>query len=139
MFCPGHAENGTVEGVGENLGTTSGMDDCADPMRAAKASGMVGHSQKMVPVREDGRPLILRRDFDTTDGDRAGLHFVALQRTIEDFVTTRTAMNGIDVAANTAVGTRTNNGILQYLTVVRRGNFLVPPRPHRALPRPTPS
>ena len=40
--------------------------------------------------------------------------------------------------AGGAVGQRTNNGILQYLTVERRGNYLVPPRRHRALPSPHP-
>ncbi|MFB6081261.1 MAG: twin-arginine translocation signal domain-containing protein [Halanaeroarchaeum sp.] len=136
MFCPHHAEHDVVEGVGENLGTASGMGQCADPIAAAREYGVVGHSQKMVPVREDGSPIILRRDFDTTDGGRAGLHFVALQEAIADFVRTREAMNGTDVADETAVGPRTNNGILQYLDVVRRGNFLVPPRARRALPTP---
>jgi len=37
-------------------------------------------------------------------------------------------MNGTDVADQSAVGTRNNNGILQYMSVDRRGNYLVPPR-----------
>ncbi|MGM0397538.1 MAG: DUF7405 family protein [Halobacteriota archaeon] len=134
MFCPGHAEAGTVEGVGENLGTSSNMDDCVDPKAAAREYGIAGHSQKMLSVREDDSPIILRRDFDSTDGDRPGLHFLALQETIDDFVRTREAMNGTDVAAETAVGTRTNNGLLQYIAVHHRGNYLVPPRSLRALP-----
>src|SRR5699024_804829 len=28
MFCPAHAESGAVEGVGDNLGDSSKMDDC---------------------------------------------------------------------------------------------------------------
>jgi hypothetical protein len=85
-------------------------------------------------AREDDEPLILRRDFDTTDGDYTGLHFASLQETIGDFVTTREAMNGEQYAEETSVGRELNNGIRQYLTTVRRGNFLVPPREHRALP-----
>jgi len=33
---------------------------------------------------------------------------------------------------------RVNNGILEYIFVKHRGNFLVPPRRHRALPTPRP-
>jgi hypothetical protein len=139
MFCPAHAEEGRVEGTGENLGTDSDLGDCpAHTTEDARTKGMVGHSQKTARAREDDAPQILRRDFDSTDGDQAGLHFLSLQRGIEAFVATREAMNGTDVAEESAVGTRTNNGILQYLTVERRGNYLLPPRDHRALPRPTP-
>ncbi|MBP1985650.1 DUF7405 family protein [Halolamina salifodinae] len=139
MFCPHHASEGTVEGTGENLGTDPQMDDCGDPTETARSEGVVGHGQKMVDVREDDAPIILRRDFDSTDQDRAGVHFLSLQRTIEDFVTTREAMNGDDVASNSAVGQRTNNGILQYIDTVRRGNFLIPPRSLRALPPANPA
>jgi len=134
MFCPHHANNDVVEGAGENLGTDPQMDDCADPMDSARSDGVVGHGQKMVDVREDDAPIILRRDFDSTDQGRAGVHFLSLQREIADFVTTREAMNGEEIDRNSAVGQRTNNGILQYINTVRRGNFLVPPRSLRALP-----
>jgi deferrochelatase/peroxidase EfeB len=135
MFCPAHAESGAVEGAGDNLGDSSGMSDCPTASTAARTDGVVGHSQKMVSARDDDdSPLILRRDFDSTDGGRAGLHFVALQRGIADFVETRRAMNGTDLSEGSAVGRRNNNGILQYMTVERRGNFLVPPRSLRALP-----
>jgi hypothetical protein len=137
MFCPAHAENGRVEGVGENLGDDSGMDECpAHVTEDAREMGFVGHSQKNAAAREDDSPLILRRDFDSTDDGRAGVHFLALQRAIGDFVATREAMNGTDAAEAGGVGTRHNNGILQYMTVRRRGNFLLPPREKRALPRP---
>jgi len=43
-------------------------------------------------------------------------------------------MNGTDVADESAVGQRLNNGILQYMRVERRGNYLLPPRDLRALP-----
>ena len=134
MFCPFHAENDTVEGAGGNLGTDSGMDKCPAAQEAARTKGVVGHSQKMVDVREDDSPLIIRRDFDSTDGGRAGLHFLALQRTISDFEKTRKAMNGTDIVKKSSLGQRNNNGILQYINVNRRGNYLVPPRRHRALP-----
>jgi len=137
MFCPYHAENDVVEGPGDNLGTDAGMAKAKPAGRAAEEDGLVGHNQKMVDVREDGRPIILRRDFDSTDGDHAGLHFVSFQRTIDDFVATREAMNGADIATDSPVGQRTNNGILQYVDVANRGNYLVPPRSRRALPTPT--
>jgi hypothetical protein len=139
MFCPAHAEEGLVEGTGENLGDSSLMEERGCPAHAeedARTAGVVGHSQKSARAREDGSPLILRRDFDSTDDDRASLHFLALQRSIEEFVATREAMNGTDVAESGAVGQRTNNGILQYLTVERRGNYLLPPRSKRSLPVP---
>ncbi|MFB6096159.1 MAG: Tat pathway signal protein [Haloferacaceae archaeon] len=139
MFCPHHAAAGTVEGVGDNLGTTTGMDACKHASDAAREEGVAGHSQKMFRIREDGKPLILRRDFNSTDGGHAGLHFLALQRTIAEFVRTREAMNGQEIAGDSAVGQRNNNGILQYMDVTNRGNYLVPPRSLRALPpaRPT--
>ena len=135
MFCPAHAEENRVEGVGENLGTASGVEDCADEVAdRARREGVVGHAQKNARAREDGRPVILRRDFDSTDGGQAGLHFLSIQESIADFVATKSAMNGTDVADESAVGQSVNNGILQYLTVERRGNYLLPPRDLRALP-----
>ena len=134
MFCPFHAEKGLVEGTGENLGTSSQMDKCPATKEAAREKGLVGHSQKAARVRTDDRPVILRRDFDSTDDGEAGLHFLSLQRTIGDFVKTREAMNGTDLAEQSALGQINNNGILQYMTVTRRGNYLLPPRELRALP-----
>ena len=136
MFCPVHAEEDLVEGVGENLGDESQMtDECIENVEEhARTKGMVGHSQKSAGTREDGSPIILRRDFNSTDDGEAGHHFISLQRQISDFVDTREAMNGSDLAENSAVGEKTNNGILQYMSVKRRGNFLLPPRKRRALP-----
>jgi hypothetical protein len=142
MFCPAHAEAGAVEGVGENLGDSSEMAERTCPAHTAEDArehGVVGHSQKSARARtDDDSPLILRRDFDSTDDGEATLHFLSLQESIEDFVETREAMNGTDLAESTPVGQRQNNGILQYMTVERRGNYLLPPRAHRALPRPNP-
>ncbi|MFB6113505.1 MAG: Tat pathway signal protein [Halodesulfurarchaeum sp.] len=134
MFCPYHAENDVVEGAGDNLGRSSEIDECKPPMETAREMGIVGHSQKSAMAREDGNPIILRRDFNTTDGDQAGLHFLALQRSIGDFVETRKAMNGTEIASKSAVGQRNNNGILQYIRTLRRGNYLLPPRSLRSLP-----
>ncbi|MFC6725053.1 Tat pathway signal protein, partial [Halobium palmae] len=105
-----------------------------DVAEHAREYGRVGHSQKTARVREDGRPIILRRDFDSTDGGEASVHFVSLQRDVADFVTTREAMNGTDVTDAPAVKQRVNNGILEYTFVERRGNYLLPPRSLRSLP-----
>ncbi|MFP4590577.1 MAG: Tat pathway signal protein [Halobacteriales archaeon] len=137
MFCPAHAEEGFVDGVGDNLEAGGQVADRGCPERAeadARERGVVGHSQKTAAARVDGDSRLLRRDFNSTDGDRATLHFLSLQRTIADFVETREAMNGTDLASAGAVGRRTNNGILQYMTVERRGNYLLPPRSLRSLP-----
>lgn len=139
MFCPAHAAEDKVEGVGENLGTDNGAGECPeDVVDSGRREGVVGHAQKMSRVREDGTPTLLRRDFSSTDGGEAGLHFLSLQRSIADFVATKQAMNGTDVANDSAVGQRVNNGILQYMTVTRRGNYLLPPRSLRSLPRANP-
>jgi hypothetical protein len=134
MFCPAHAESGLIEGDGDNLGQSSQMDQCPPAEQSARQSGVVGHSQKTARARENDRPVILRRDFDSTDSDEATLHFLSLQRQIRDFTKTREAMNGTDLAEDSALGRINNNGILQYMTVTRRGNYLVPPRDLRALP-----
>ncbi len=139
MFCPAHAGTDQVEGTGETLGASNQVGGCAEDVADdARETGKVGHAQKLARVREDGRPRILRRDFDSTDGGRASVHFLALQSGIGEFVATREAMNGTDAASEGSVGQRTNNGILQYLSVERRGNYLLPPREHRALPAPRP-
>jgi len=139
MFCPHHAENDVVEGAGDNLGTSSNVDQCGNPVETARETGVVGHSQKTAEARKDDQPLILRRDFDSTGDGEASVHFLALQRSISDFVGTREAMNGTDIAENSAVGQRNNNGILQYIRTERRGNYLVPPRSLRALPPASPT
>lgn len=137
MFCPAHADSGAVEGTGENLGDSPQLDDCGDPVETGAERGVVGHSQKLAATREDGEPVLLRRDFDSTDGGHAGVHFLALQREISDFEAVREAMNGEEVSESTPVGRQQNNGIRQYLSVTHRGNYLLPPRSRRALPTPT--
>jgi hypothetical protein len=135
MFCPAHADEDRVEGSGENLGTDTAIEDCGeDVVESSRREGVVGHAQKLSRARDDEGPRLLRRDFDSTDGGEAAVHFLSLQRSIADFVATKSMMNGTDVADESAVGQQVNNGILQYMTVERRGNYLLPPRSLRSLP-----
>ncbi|MFD1634967.1 DUF7405 family protein [Haloplanus ruber] len=147
MFSPGHAENGLVEGVGDNLGSSSGIDRFVDSVvDDAREHGRVGHAQKAARANRDadGNVRLLRRHFESTDdigSDQrvASLHFPSLQRRISAFEAVRRAMNGTDLTeATPAIRQRVNNGILEYIFVRRRGNFLVPPRRHRVLPTPRP-
>ncbi|WP_435129065.1 DUF7405 family protein [Halobaculum sp. D14] len=140
MFSPGHAANDLVEGVGANLGDSSGVDRFVDDTVAqAKEYGRVGHAQKAARANRDadGDVRLLRRHFESTDSDVASLHFPSLQRRVTAFEEVRRAMNGADLTDVTpAVRQRVNNGILEYIFVRRRGYFLVPPRSLRALPTP---
>ena len=103
--------------------------------QAAQRYGVVGHAQASARARRNGRPRILRRDFDSADGGEAGLHFVSLQRTIADFVATRTAMNAAHSSyINPAITDTVNNGINEFIFVTHRGNYLVPPRAQRSFP-----
>jgi hypothetical protein len=125
MFSPSHAENELVEGTGSNLGSDSGIDQFVDDIEAdAREYSRVGHAQKAARANRDaaGNVKLLRRHFESTDdieSDQrvASLHFPSLQHQIRQ---------------------RVNNGILEYIFVRRRGNFLVPPRRHRAAPTPKP-
>jgi hypothetical protein len=141
MFSPLHAERGLVEGVGANLGDFSGVDEeVVETIREqAREFGRVGHAQKAARANRDaeGRPLLLRRHVESTDDGEASLHFPSVQRRIESFEAVREAMNGADLTDIPTIRQRVNNGILEYIFVVRRGNYLVPPRPLRALPTPT--
>ncbi len=140
MFSPTHAAEERVGEWGEKLGSAPGVADLpTDAIEYAREEGVVGHAQKAARARDDdGTPPLLRRDFPTTDDDHTGLHFLTLQESIADFVRVREAMTGRDIADESGVGARLNNGILQYVFVRRRGNYLVPPRAHRSLPKPDP-
>jgi hypothetical protein len=141
MFSPLHAERGLVDGVGDNLGDFSGVDgDVVGTIREqARSYGRVGHAQKAARANRDsqGEPLLLRRHVESTDDGEASLHFPSLQRRIESFEAVREAMNGSDLTDIPTIRQRVNNGILEYIFVKRRGNYLVPPRSLRALPTPT--
>jgi len=106
-----------------------------DAVRDHAGEGAVGHWEKVRRVREDGEPLVLRRDFNTTDGGQAGVHFLSFQETLADFVKTRDAMNGWWLREeHPDLKDRANNGILEFIEVTSRANFYVPPRDERVFP-----
>jgi deferrochelatase/peroxidase EfeB len=113
-------------------------DAPSDPGKYAQAArryGVVGHSQTSARARRHGKPLIIRRDFNTVDGGLAGLHFVAVQRSIADFVTTRKAMNAANASyLNPSIGDTVNNGINEFIFVLKRANYILPPRAQRSFP-----
>ncbi len=97
--------------------------------------GVIGHSQTSAGARRHGKPLIIRRDFNTIDGGQAGLHFVSIQRSIEDFITTRNAMNAASAQLqNPAITDTVNNGINEFIFVLKRANYILPPRSIRSFP-----
>jgi hypothetical protein len=103
--------------------------------QAVNRYGVVGHAQTSARARRNGKPIILRRDFNTVDGGQAGLHFVAVQRTIEDFVTARNAMNaGSAPLQNPAITATVNNGINEFIFVLKRANYILPTRSQRSFP-----
>jgi len=115
--------------------TTDAQSDPARFGEAVSRYGVIGHSQASARARRGGKPLIQRRDFDTIDGGRAGLHFLSLQRSIEDFVSTRKAMNATAAQLqNPAITDTVNNGINEFIFVLRRANYILPPRPQRSFP-----
>ena len=115
--------------------TTDAPGDPALLGEAINRYGVIGHAQTSARARRDGKPLIIRRDFDTVDGGQAGLHFVSLQRTIDDFVTTRNAMNASSAQLeNPAITDTVNNGINAFMLVLRRANYILPSRSQRSFP-----
>jgi hypothetical protein len=128
-----YAPQVTPEQAGEF--TTDAESDPNLLGQAVTRYGVIGHAQTCARARRGGRPVILRRDVDTTDGGLAGLHFVSLQRTIADLVTTRTAMNAAGVQLqNPSVTDTVNNGINEFIFVLNRGNYVVPARAQRSFP-----
>jgi hypothetical protein len=112
-----------------------GIDPPTDVVATARRHGLVGHAQSMAALRRNGRPRILRRDFNGVDGRQPLVHFVALQRSIEDFVLTRQAMTAASaVAADDRVTPHVNNGINEWTSTRSRANYLVPPRTRRTCP-----
>jgi hypothetical protein len=115
--------------------TTDAPSDPGLLGQAIRRYGVIGHAQTSARARRDGRPLIIRRDFNTVDGGQAGLHFVSLQRTIEDLVTTRKAMNASSAQLqNPAITDTVNNGINEFIFVPKRANYLLPPPADRSFP-----
>jgi hypothetical protein len=113
-------------------------DASSDPNllgQAINRYGVIGHAQTSARARKGGKPLIIRRDFNTNDGAQAGLHFVSVQRTIEDFITTRNAMNASSAQLqNPAINDTVNNGINEFIFVLKRANYILPPRSQRSFP-----
>jgi hypothetical protein len=115
--------------------TTDASGDPALYGQAIVRYGMIGHAQTSARARRNGKPLILRRDFNTVDGGQAGLHFVSIQRSIQDFVTTREAMNAPSAQLrNPAITDTVNNGINSFIFVLRRANYMLPTRSQRSFP-----
>jgi hypothetical protein len=101
----------------------------------ASEHDVVGHHEKVARVREDDEPIILRRDFNTVDGGRAGVHFLSFQASLDDFEKTRKSMNGWYLRDDSDdIRDQQKNGILEFITVKSRANFYVPTREYRALP-----
>jgi hypothetical protein len=120
--------------------TTDAESDPSLLGQAITRYGVIGHAQTSARARRNGRPVILRRDFDTIDGGTAGLHFVSLQRTIQDFIATRTAMNATSAQLqNPSITDTINNGINEFIFVLNRGNYLLPARTQRSFPLLSPS
>ena len=118
-----------------NAFTTDAASDPGKLNQAINHYGVIGHAQTSATARRHGKPLIQRRDFNTVDGGQAGLHFVCIQRTIEDFVTTRHAMNASGAQLqNPSITDTVNNGVNEFIFVMNRGNYVVPPREMRSFP-----
>ena len=115
--------------------TTDAASDPGELQQAIRRYGVIGHAQTSARARRHGRPVILRRDFNTIDGGQAGLHFVSLQQTIEDFIRTRAAMNASGAQLqNPSISDTVNNGINEFIFVQKRANYIVPPRAVRSFP-----
>lgn len=100
---------------------------------------------------QEAEPVLLRRDGVSTSQGQPGNTFVSLMRFNPYMVYMRRAMNGVSFDTSTfglptgegnpgfeheGSVKRENNGILHYVTTRRRGNYLVPPITHRAMPYP---
>lgn len=142
MFSPHHAVTDTGEHA-RKLGMTSGTDE--ETMAAlsgqtkadAEELGVVGHAQKMARARKDGRPLLMRRDFPSTDDDQAKTQFISNQRTIDDFIHVRKHMGFVKPEENEPAESEVelkDHGIQGYFMVQSRATFLLPSRNLRALP-----
>ncbi len=115
--------------------TTDAESDPKQLSQAINHYGVIGHAQASARARRNGIPRIIRRDFDTVDGGQAGVHFVSVHQTIEDFVLTRTAMNQANAQLqNPEITPTVNNGINEFIFVLKRANYLLPPRADRSFP-----
>ena len=117
--------------------TTDASGNPGRIIEAIHRHSRIGHAQAAAQARRHGRPIIIRRDFDTIDGGHAGLHFVSLQRSIQDFVVTRNAMNAAAAhELNPEITATRNNGINAFMDLRRRANYVIPSRAQRSFPLP---
>jgi hypothetical protein len=107
------------------------------------ADGTLYRAGTAVPQRADANTLdspfswSARPHVDgMLSGAAAGVHFVVFHPTSDDFARTRRAMDGVfaDGSRIPVEQRDPGQGINSVLTTTHRQNFLVPPRPHRALP-----
>lgn len=140
----------TVEDVGEvgdTLGDTSRITEkqAAESEHDAETEGIVGHTQKTARARDDDfQARILRRgDFNAPAEPGSVLHFGSIQEGITEFVKTRKAMQTLDFDRDSGEDApdinRDDHGILGFIEVTNRANFLMPPRHLRSLPAPQPT
>lgn len=135
-----------VSEVGDELGSTSQItrEQAADSEHDAETTGLVGHTQKTARARDDDfQARILRRgDFNAPAEPGSVLHFGSIQEGITDFVETRKAMQNLDFGRDGEGDVpdinRDDHGILGFIEVTNRANFLMPPRRLRSLPSPRP-
>ncbi|WP_436927509.1 DUF7405 family protein [Halosimplex amylolyticum] len=136
MFSPEHTVDDVGE-VGELLAGTSRVSEnmANAASENAREYGRVGHTQKVAAARdEEFEPVILRRSEGVSiDLDRPSMNFLSVQRDMADFLETRKAMNGEHLDADVPPE---EDGIRQFVEVLSRATFLVPPRPASALPTP---
>lgn len=135
MFCPAHDPD-EVGPVGTGLGDNSGAtEEHAENVEAfAEEHGRVGHTQKVARARNDDfEPRILRRSegFATDAPEHTGFNFTAVQRELDAFVEARKAMNVDEYDDDLPPD---EHGIVDYMSTVNRGTYIVPPRRTRALP-----
>jgi len=138
MFGTSYDEE-QVGDTAEDLGASSRIteDKTENLSEKAEEHGRLGHTQKTARARDESFvPKILRRsEGNVSDPEHdAGMNFTSVQRGIEEFVSVREAMNDMgsdDIDPH-------HSGIVDFLTVERRGTYLIPPRSKRALPSPQP-
>jgi len=136
MFSPDHTPSDVGDVADDLAGSSRINKELVSRTEAdAEERGIVGHAQKTAGARdEDFDPRILRRSEGVSiDTDTPMMNFTSLQRGITDFIETRKAMNGDHVHDFDA-----DDGIREFIDIVSRGNYLVPPRDLIALPVPDP-
>ena len=135
----------------------------ADVHRDYKKSGQIGHSASIQTTSRLDRDVVahdgtvfpkgtaipVRADFNTLDNPfawsekldeigqlpAAGVHFVVLNPTGDDFRRNRRAMDGQLPEKTIALEARGRpQGFNEVLSTTHRQNFLVPPRRHRSFP-----